>query len=119
MPPESDTVDLGTCPTCSGPAQLIDGEGDHRYHRHVDLRGAGLGATFRDKITGFTGVAVGRVKYLSGCNQTLLVPPVGPDGSLRDSQWFDDQRLTLDTSRSTVTLDNGPTPGCDKPAPKR
>lgn len=34
----------------------------------------GLGETYEDCITGFTGVAVGYVQYLTGCNQALLVP---------------------------------------------
>lgn len=77
-----------------------------------------LGATYCDTITGFTGMAIGRCNYLTGCNQTLLQPR-GEDKSKRpDSEWFDDQRLTVVES-SRVTLDNGDTPGCDRQAPKR
>jgi hypothetical protein len=78
-----------------------------------------LGHTYRDKITGFRGVAVGVVQYLSGCNQALLAPKCGDDGSLRESQWFDLQRLELIDQVPPVTLDNGATPGCDRAAPKR
>ncbi|QOY96364.1 hypothetical protein IM543_11390 [Massilia sp. UMI-21] len=78
-----------------------------------------LGHTYRDKITGFMGVATGYVQYLTGCNQVLLAPRCGEDGALRDSQWFDQQRLTHDNFHPAVTLDNGATPGCDKAAPKR
>jgi hypothetical protein len=80
---------------------------------------ANLGHTYSDKITGFTGVAVGYVQYLSGCNQVLLAPRCGPDGALRESQWFDQQRLDLDVAIPPVQLDNGATPGCDRSAPKR
>ena len=78
-----------------------------------------LGSTYRDKITGFTGVATGYVKYLSGCNQALLAPRCGDDGALRDPQWFDIQRLEIDASVDVITLYNGATPGCDRAAPKR
>lgn len=78
-----------------------------------------LGATYRDKITGFQGVAVGFVTYISGCNQALLAPPVNQEGALRDSQWFDQQRLELVSGTQAVLLDNGDTPGCDRAAPKR
>ena len=78
-----------------------------------------LGHTYRDKITGFMSVATGFVQYISGCNQALIQPRCGDDGSMRDSQWFDQQRLDLVSSVSVVNLDNGATPGCDRAAPKR
>jgi len=77
-----------------------------------------LGNTYKDKITGFAGVATGHVRYISGCNQVLLAPPVDADGKLRDSQWFDEQRLD-DQRSETIVLDNSVTPGPDKMAPKR
>lgn len=76
-----------------------------------------LGTTAKDKITGFSGVVVGRVEYLTGCNQVLLVPKVGKDGSLREAQWFDEQRCDQ-VGKVKVAIDNGPSPGFDKPAPK-
>lgn len=77
-----------------------------------------LGHTYRDKISGFQGVATGHCEYITGCNQTLLQPPVGADGAPKESHWFDDQRLDfIDADR--IYLNNGPTPGCDKPAPRR
>lgn len=77
-----------------------------------------LGWTYIDRVTGFRGVAGGYCEYLSGCNQMLLVPPVGPDGAHRDSQWFDVQRLErLDPER--IVLNNTATPGFDKAAPRR
>jgi len=78
-----------------------------------------LGYTYRDAITGFIGVATGHCVYISGCNQTLLVPKTDDKGGHRDGQWFDDQRLTVETQIPRVTLNNGATPGCDRAAPKR
>ncbi len=77
-----------------------------------------LGMTMRDKITGFSGVVVGYVEYISGCNQALLAPKAKDDGSLGDSQWFDMQRMER-VGTTKIKLDNGETPGCDRAAPKR
>lgn len=77
-----------------------------------------LGRTYKDKITGFQGIATGHARYISGCSQVLVAPKTNADGSLRDSQWFDEQRLEA-VGEEVMTLDNGDTPGCDKAAPKR
>ncbi|WP_027578429.1 hypothetical protein [Bradyrhizobium sp. Ai1a-2] len=77
-----------------------------------------LGTTQRDKITGFQGVVVGHCQYISGCNQALLVPKVGENGAYKESHWFDVQRLER-VGNEVITLDNGWTPGFDKPAPIR
>jgi hypothetical protein len=50
-----------------------------------------LGWTYRDNVTGFKGVAIGEVSYLTGCNQVLLAPPVGDHGDHREARWFDVQ----------------------------
>ena len=71
-----------------------------------------LGHRAKDRITGFVGVVVGIVDYISGCNQALLVPPVDPDGKLRTGEWFDVQRLEL-LQDEKIVLDNGDTPGAD------
>lgn len=76
-----------------------------------------LGATYRDKITGFTGVATGYVTYITGCNQ-VLIAPASTDGSLKSSEWIDEQRLER-RPIEIITLDNGHAPGFDTPAPRR
>lgn len=78
-----------------------------------------LGSKVRDIISGFTGVATGRAEYISGCAQVLIGPVVGKDGSFRDGQWFDEQRLVVDPKAKQIVLDNTVTPGPDKAAPKR
>jgi len=75
-----------------------------------------LGQKCKDKVTGFEGVAIGHVRYISGCNQVLLSPPVGKDGAHRESHWFDEQRL-IQTSKKVIVLDNTRSPGFDMPAP--
>jgi hypothetical protein len=77
-----------------------------------------LGATYRDCITGFEGVATGYVVYITGCNQALLVPRA-KDGALVEAQWFDEQRLANVPEAKIIKIDNGATPGFDRPAPKR
>lgn len=77
-----------------------------------------LGSRVRDSITGFSGIVTGRCEYISGCNQALVAPAAKEDGTLPDSQWFDEQRLSR-TDDSLVELDNGPNPGFDRQAPRR
>ena len=77
-----------------------------------------LGNNYKDRITGFAGVATGHVRYITGCNQVLLAPTVDKEGKLRESQWFDEQRLEA-LDGATIVLENSGTPGPDKAAPKR
>lgn len=77
-----------------------------------------LGMKYRDRISGFTGTATGYVRYITGCNQVLLGPKAKDDGTLSPSEWFDEQRL-VQVEGERIVLDNGSTPGFDRPAPKR
>ena len=52
-----------------------------------------FGREYRDKISGFVGICTGKSQFISGCDQVLLIPKVGADGSYKDGQWFDDDRL--------------------------
>lgn len=78
-----------------------------------------LGAKYTDRITGFSGVCTGYVTYLTGCNQALLAASVKADGGLGESNWFDEQRLTVVEDFAPIVLDNGNTPGSDKAPPIR
>lgn len=78
-----------------------------------------LGFTYIDRITGFTGIAIGHVEYISGCNQTLLVPECSDLKKRPEAEWFDDQRLRKNEAAFRIELDNGETPGCDMAAPLR
>lgn len=77
-----------------------------------------LGATYKDTITGFTGIAIGRCDYLTGCNQVLLQPTAKKADTRPACEWFDVQRCER-VGKSLVAIDNGPTPGFDREAPKR
>lgn len=43
-----------------------------------------LGKTYKDVITGFSGIAMSKVEYLTGCDQVGLNPGMLPDGKLGD-----------------------------------
>lgn len=77
-----------------------------------------LGEEYFDRITGFKGLAIGHCRYLTGCHQTLLAPPVKDSGDFTESHWFDDQRLEK-TGKRCIVINNGSTPGCDKQAPRK
>lgn len=77
-----------------------------------------LGREYKDKITGFKGICTGKVQYISGCDQALLSPAAGKDGSLRGAEWFDVQRLDV-VGEKRILLKNDKTPGFDAPAPKK
>ena len=76
-----------------------------------------LGRKATDTITGFSGIITGYCRYLTGCHQVLLVPKALKDGTLPESQWFDEQRLKISRAKA-ITLDNSKTPGFDKSPPK-
>ncbi len=78
-----------------------------------------LGATYTDQITGYSGVAVGHVEYLTDCHQTLLQARA-PDSHTRpQAEWFDDQRLERNNAVIPSRFDNSATPGSDRQAPRR
>ena len=79
-----------------------------------------LGDTVREKISGFTGVVTGLVRYITGCDQALVAPrTLKEEGTRRESEWFDIQRLDVDGTVPRLVLDNSRSPGPDKEAPKR
>jgi hypothetical protein len=65
----------------------------------------GRGVYVEDRVTGFRGAIVGRADYLTGCNQYLVMPPVGEDGKFVEGIWFDEMRLTVDVDRQRLVLD--------------
>jgi hypothetical protein len=54
-----------------------------------------LGDKVRDRISGFTGIAVGRTDWMYGCSRVVIAPQELHNGSLVDSQAFDIQQLEL------------------------
>lgn len=65
-----------------------------------------LGVTAKDKITGFEGVVTGHARYLTGCDQYVLNPAgLDKDGKLKESHWFDENRLELVKGKKKITID--------------
>ncbi len=64
-----------------------------------------LGQRVRDKITGFTGVAVSRCEYLNGCIQYSVQPPVDEKNLIPKDQWIDEQQLIKTEMNHEKTTD--------------
>lgn len=77
-----------------------------------------FGKKAKDKITGFSGIAIGYCQYNTGCNQILIAPSIAKDGEFRESRWFDEQRVVFFRGKKIV-VDNGNTPGPDLAAPTK
>jgi hypothetical protein len=75
------------------------------------------GQTLRDVVTGFVGVATGRVEYLTGCTQFLLNPKVDDKNTPGEGRWFDEDRLEV-LAVDVIALPRT-NAGCDIPAPIR
>lgn len=58
--------------------------------KHMSFK---LGSKLRDMATGFTGIAVARIEYISGCIQYCILPSVKEDGKYVDGVYIDEQRL--------------------------
>lgn len=79
-----------------------------------------FGLVGRDVITGFKGVIIGYVQYMTGCSQFLLTPKVGEDNTLKDGQWYDTSRIEVVEEEARLELPTDEVtevPGCDMAAP--
>lgn len=54
-----------------------------------------LGDTVKDSVSGFTGKAVARTTWISGCDRIAVQPAVDKDGKLPDSMSFDEPLLVI------------------------
>lgn len=54
-----------------------------------------LGQEVKDKVTGFQGIAVCRITYLTGCDRIGVQPPKREDNSLSDECSFDEPMLDV------------------------
>lgn len=72
-----------------------------------------FGKQARDKVTGFTGIVTGMSRWMTGCDQYCVVPPVDKAGKIDDSRWFDEGRLDVigegvDASSTVGSKPGGP-----------
>lgn len=54
-----------------------------------------LGQKVKDKVTGFTGIVIGKAEYLTGCNQYGVQPKVTKEQKVDSAIWFDEGRLEI------------------------
>jgi len=54
-----------------------------------------LGKNATDRITGFTGTLCGYAKYLTGCDQYLVIPKTDDTTKYPEGQWLDENRLIV------------------------
>ena len=78
-----------------------------------------LGSKAKDVITGFSGIVVSRVQYITGCDQYCLTPKL-KDGLVVAGEYFDENRLEVTGKgvRKSFTVGNAPG-GPQRDAPKR
>lgn len=79
-----------------------------------------LGRTYRDKITGVTGVAICFVEYLTGCDRVGIQQPMNKSGIVPEPTYFDTNILDLVASKKRIAphRDAFDPPGGPQPAPK-
>lgn len=79
-----------------------------------------LGTVVKDRITGFSGVAIARTLWLFGCDRILVQPKDVKDGKIVEAQAFDEMQLELvdepmfEPKVPTLEKTGGP-----RPAPQR
>ena len=54
-----------------------------------------LGSKVKDKVSGFTGIAVSKFIHLNQCVQYNVIPKVGKDNEVKKGQWFDEEQLEV------------------------
>ena len=54
-----------------------------------------LGDEVKDTISGFTGVAVARTEWITGCPRIVVQPKVKKDGVLPENATFDETTLVV------------------------
>jgi hypothetical protein len=65
-----------------------------------------LGQTVKDRITGLTGIAMGRTEYLTGCAHVgILQKQLTKDLKQADWEWIDETRLEVQGKGEILKLD--------------
>lgn len=85
-----------------------------------------LGDEVKDKITGFSGIAVARTQWITGCDRITIRPrTLKKEGGIHDIETFDEQQLTIVKKRALILSDvetpkkekrGGPGPNPTKPS---
>lgn len=72
-----------------------------------------LGLQAKDKITGLTGILIGRTEYLFGCNVYGIAPQVLNEGKRPDTEWFDEGRIEITGPGVSAEEVSSEKPGCE------
>lgn len=69
-----------------------------------------LGSEVKCRVTGFTGVAIGRTEWINGCARVVVQPKVDKDGKVPEPQNIDEPQLevTGKIDYNTQTTTGGP-----------
>jgi len=82
-----------------------------------------LGKKYRDRISGFTGIATGRHEYLNGCVRITITATELHDGKPVDPQTFDTEDLVFVddgvVNKSFATSGPGDVPAARKTPARR
>lgn len=70
-----------------------------------------LGCTYKDTVTGFIGVATAHVKYLTGCDRTVLTAKYKSDHKDTVTLNFDDLTLEKQKAKKVVVAIESKKPG--------
>lgn len=73
-----------------------------------------LGDKVKDSVTGFVGIAVGRTKWLHGCERISVQPLVDKDGKCPEVMAFDAPQLIV--VKAGVAKQGDPKKGGPRPA---
>lgn len=77
-----------------------------------------LGLKVRDRVTGFEGIAVARIEYLTGCMQIGISPPVDKEGKLQDTSYFDHTRVEVVDVKPVLNQTNQDRGGPNRDCPR-
>ena len=72
-----------------------------------------LGMTATDKVTGFTGIVIGFVYYITGCNQCLIAPKAETPSKMPDGVWIDENRLEFQATFPPIVITTDVVKGAD------
>jgi len=65
-----------------------------------------LGAEYKDKISGFTGIAIAKTEWINGCNRVTLAPKLDKDGKFQDSICMDIEQVEATGVEVTIVSDD-------------
>lgn len=65
-----------------------------------------LGKKVKDRVSGFTGIAVSEHRYINGCMRITIQPEVDKDGKLPETATFDEPQLEIVISKKKIKGEN-------------